>query len=98
MRKREAEELRRLEAALLENEYDEPDFDPEPELPEFYRDLQPEFDAYNTDDTDLDMDDYSEDVFDAPGRGNAISVLLTIATSLLLGSVVLLLLKYLGVF
>ena len=94
MRKRQEEELRRLEEALLKE--DAPDM-----LPEDPEDWDPDwevsedseyYDAYNTDDVDVDLDEYSEDVHDGAGRGGA-GILIVMLTMIVLSAGFLLLLK-----
>ena len=90
MGKRQQEELRRLEEALLESEY-------ETEAPDFWTNqgsVNPEI--YNTDEADVDMDAYSEDVHRGR-KGNGLSVVLTMLAMVLLSATILLLLKFLGV-
>lgn len=90
------EELRRLEEALLETE-DTEDTEWEPDEAETEPwDDDMDYQAYNTDDTDVDLDAYSEDVYrERSGRG--LSVLLTMLCMAALSVCILLLLKYLGV-
>ena len=93
MRKQQQAELRRLEEALMaENDWEEaaPDLD---EPHEQYADH--DYAIYNTDNTDVDMDAYSDDVHRGRRRnGSGILVVLTIA---LLAGVIALLLKFLEV-
>lgn len=98
MRRREQEALRRLEAALMENE-------PEPAFPadglesldEFWQDTAGmDYDMYNTDDADVDLDDYSEEVHRGKS-GNGLSVALTMVAMIALSASILLFLKILGV-
>ena len=98
MSKRQDEELRRLEEALLESEDTE---DTEDLLEPDEAETEPwdddmDYQVYNTDDTDVDLDEYSEDVYrERSGRG--LSVLLTMLCMAALSVCILLLLKYLGV-
>lgn len=96
MSKRQDEELRRLEEALLESE-DTEDTEWEPDETETEPwDDDMDYQVYNTDDTDVDLDAYSEDVYqEHSGRG--LSVLLTMLCMAALSVCILLLLKYLGV-
>lgn len=90
MGKRQQEELRRLEEALLESEY-------ENDVPGFSaRANAVDPDMYNTDDTDVDMDAYSEEVHHGRDRGG-LSVVLTMLAMVLLSAAILLFLKFLGV-
>lgn len=99
MRKQEAEALRRLEQALLEDTEPTP---PEADSPEWVEDFYEEtegsgFTVQNTDDTDVDPDSYSEAVY-APKRGGClVPGLVTLLALSLLTVMVLWLLKYLGV-
>ena len=98
MRKQQQKELRRLEEALLEAEYPQEAFpaDPENELDwEDYEDSE-SYDVYNTDDVDVDLDEYSEDVH-AGKSGSGISVVVTMLCMVALSAGILFLLKYLGV-
>ena len=96
MSKRQDEELRRLEEALLESE-DTEDTEWEPDEAETEPwDDDIDYQVYNTDDTDVDLDEYSEDVYrERSGRG--LSVLLTMLCMAALSVCILLLLKYLEV-
>lgn len=90
MGKRQQEELRRLEEALLESEY-------ENDVPGFSAHANAvDPDMYNTDDADVDMDAYSEEVHRGPNHGG-LSVVLTMLTMVLLSAAILLFLKFLGV-
>lgn len=98
MRKQEQEALRRLEQALLEAE--QPGEVPEDELyalDDSWQELsETNYEIYNTDDTDVDMDDYSEEVY--RGRsGSPLGALLMVLTMILLAVFILWLLKFLGV-
>lgn len=97
MRKQEQENLRRLEEALMAAE-------PSKEVPEeelymledSWQDLSDtDYEIYNTDDPDVDMTDYSEDVY--RGRSRSSLGVLLVVTLFLLAAVVLWLLKLLGV-
>ena len=98
MKKQELEALRRLEEELLSTEYeDQLQPDELDILEEAWQDFAefPE-DIYNTDDLDVDLDDYSEEVYqdNSPGPSSAVLVALTV---LLLLVVIFCLLKLLGV-
>ena len=88
MGKRQQEELRRLEEALLAS-------DDRQELPDWGSKAS-HYAVYNTDEADVDLDTYSEEVHQ--GRtGNGLSVLLTMVAMVALSAGILLLLKILGV-
>ena len=98
MRKRQQQELERLEAALLELEDDEEVFEAEPEVWEepWQVSSLPDYEMYNTDDADVDLDDYSEEVYqETSGRGS--SIFLTMLAMVALSACILLLLKFLEV-
>ena len=99
MRKQQQRELRRLEEALLETEYTQEAFPADTD--EFELDWEDydeseSYDVYNTDDVDVDMDEYSEDVRRGK-QGGGLGIVLTMLTMVLLSGCILLLLKYLGV-
>ena len=98
MKKQELEALRRLEEELLSTEYeDQLQPDELDILEEAWQDFAefPE-DIYNTDDLDVDLDDYSEEVYqdNSPGPSSAVLVALTVFLVLV---VIFCLLKLLGV-
>lgn len=98
MRKQEQENLRRLEEALLEAE--QPKDFPDEELyvlEDSWQEISDtDYEIYNTDDSDVDMDEYSEEVY--RGRsGSSLWVLLMVLTMVLLAVFILWLLKFLGV-
>ena len=62
MRKQQQKELRRLEEALLEVEDTEELFDPEEELDWEDVEIPEDYEFYNTDDVDVDLEDYSDEV------------------------------------
>ena len=98
MKKQELEALHRLEEELLSTEYEEELQSDELDiLEETWQDFA-EFPEgiYNTDDPDVDLDDYSEAVYqdNAPGPSSAVLVVLTV---FLLLVVIFCLLKLLGV-
>ena len=108
MRKQEEEELRRLEQALLEDASEEeipPEADPLEWVDEFYEDIVEEtgesfpqdFTVRNTDDVDVDLAGYSEDVYRAKRGGCLIPGLITVLALCILTAMVLWLLQYLGV-
>ena len=103
MRKQEEEELRRLEQALLEesDQEDFPEEDPLDWVDEFYDDAGQtpamDFTVRNTDDVDVDLDDYSEEVYRAKRGGCLIPGLITVLALCVLTAMVLWLLQYLGV-
>ena len=98
MKKQELEALRRLEEELLSTEYEE-ELQPDELdiLDEAWQDFA-EFPEgiYNTDDPDVDLDDYSEAVYQENARGPSSAALITL-TILLLLVVIFCLLKLLGV-
>ena len=98
MRNRQQKELQRLEKALMELDdtqayYNEPE-EEEPEL--FWEQPEEDYDIYNTDDTDVDLEAYSEEVHQGKS-GAGLSVVLTMLVMVALSASILLLLKYLGV-
>ena len=104
MRRQEEEELRRLEKALLEDP-DQEEFDQEEDplewVEDFYDDIgdtmPQDFTVRNTDNVDVDIDDYSEDVYRAKRGGCLIPGLITVLALCVLTAMVLWLLQYLGV-
>lgn len=88
MRKDQQEELRRLEQALLEADAQEAstsEEDSDAWLEEIFQEFNdeaeeeytPDYDVYNTDSADVDMDEYSEAVRDVPSKpGCALPVFL----------------------
>ena len=98
MRKQELDELRRLEEELMADEYMEEE--PLDEL-DLLDDTWQEFmevpiSVYNTDDTDVDLESYSKEVYRTQNRRPS-SGLLTVLIILLLLVVIFCLLKILGV-
>lgn len=93
MRKQQQAELRRLEEALIAEEYRE---DAVPDLEETWLEYtDQDYEIYNTDDIDVDMDTYSDDVLEGnPTKGAGIPIVLTL---LLLAAVIAYFLKFLGV-
>lgn len=94
MSKREEKELRRLEEALLEEEYTEE----APDMPEpvWQQNDDLDYDIYNTDDTDVDLEEYSDTIY-RERSGSGLAVLVTMLCMGLLSVFILILLKYLGV-
>lgn len=91
MGRRQDKELRRLEEALMES-------DDTQKAPGFWNNLS-EKDAYivfNTDEADVDLDEYSEEVHSGKKNG-ALSAALTMLAMAALSAAILLLLKILGV-
>lgn len=84
------EELDRLEAALLESEEEEAcASEEEEELPEdeeYEEAYLPDFDAYNNDTTDEDLEEFSEAVYEGRKRSplGALAVLLVLLCAVLL--------------
>ena len=98
---RQQKELRRLEEALMEMEDTQSDFQEEFDEAEeidtaWLRSTDLDYDIYNTDDTDVDLDAYSEDVHQGK-TGNGLGVVLTMILMVGLSAAILILLKYLGV-
>ena len=90
MRKNQQKELERLERALLEAE--------DTDYPEWDEQASPfDYDMYNTDDTDVDLEDYSEDVYRQKDR-RGLSAVVTMVAMVALSACILLLLRILGVF
>ena len=87
MRKSQQRELERLERALMEAE--DTDLYLDEKAPAGY-------DIYNVDDTDVDLEDYSEEVY---GResGRSASVAVTMVAMVALAACILVLLQMLGV-
>ena len=93
MGKRQQEELRRLEEALLETEYGT-------EVPDLW-DTGPDessapYAMYNTDPADVDLDAYSEEVHRGKAR-SGLAAVVTMLAMVLLSAAILMLLKALGV-
>ena len=86
MTRKEREALQRLEEALLEEQSRLPDQE--------YADFDGE--AYNTDQSDVDMDAYSEEVRQGR-RGNPLGLVLALFTTGLLACCIVFLLKIMGV-
>ena len=96
MRKDQEEALRRLEAALMEAEEEIPADETE-FLDDTWAELSnTDYDIYNTDDTDVDLTSYSEEVHRGR-RSGALSVVLTLLTLLALSAAILWLLRFMGV-
>lgn len=98
MDKRQQRELQRLEKALMESEYEERIPEDELELLEssWQESADMDYDVYNADETDVDLDAYSEEVHRGRGR-SVLSAVMTMLAMLLLSGCILLLLKFLGV-
>lgn len=101
MRDRQQKELRRLEEALMETEYEEEfseeEFDGIEEVDRTWQQsADMDYDIYNTDDADVDMDAYSEEVHRGK-TGSGLGVVLTMLTMVALSACILFLLKLLGV-
>ena len=105
MKKQEQEALERLEKALMEDPlYEEvpQEEDPLEWVEEFYEDVAEEtppadFTVHNTDDVDVDLEDYSEEVYRAKRGGCLVPGLITLLALCVLTAMVLWLLQYLGV-
>lgn len=98
MGKREQEELRRLEAALLESEYqDETPVDELDLLEDTWQEVTDvRYDMYNADYADVDLDDYSEDIHRGR-RSNSVLPLVAMLAIAALIAMIAWLLKFLGV-
>lgn len=87
MRKDQQEELRRLEEALMEMDQPEPEEDADQWLEDFYyvpeEDYAEPYDVYNTDEADVDLDDYSEDVHGGRQSGGCLVPILLFLTLVL---------------
>jgi len=88
MRKDQLEELRRLEEALLEQEAPEEDDwqeedDSDEWLEEFYSSEPVHCDVYNTDEADLDLEEYSRDVHQGNSGGGCLIPILIFLTLVL---------------
>ena len=99
MRRAQEKELRRLEEALLEAEYPQEAFSVDSDELELdweeFEESHP-YDVYNTDDVDVDLEEYSEEVHGGK-RGNGLGILLTMLVMVALSAGILYLLKLLGV-
>ena len=91
MGRRQEEELRRLEDALFENDSIDAVLDFWNEKPN-----TPAHCVYNTDETDVDLDAFSEEVHQGRGR-TALPMMLTMLAMVALSAGILLLLKLAGV-
>jgi len=90
MRKNQQRELERLERALMEAE--------DSDFQEWDSQASPaNYTMYNTDDTDVELDDYSENVYRQDDR-RGLSVAVTMVAMVALSACILLLLQILGVF
>ena len=97
MKKQELEALRRLEAALLEQPTEEVSEDDLEFSDDLWTELSDtEFDIYNTDDVDVDMAAYSEEVHQGIRRNPFLSFLIVVIL-LLLAASIWILAKQLGV-
>ena len=98
MRKAQQKELQRLEDALLEDvsENDTFVFGHHSADKTWQLFSEEDYTAYNNDDTDVDMNAYSEEVLQEPA-GRGLSVFLTMLLMLLLSAGILALLKIMGV-
>lgn len=102
MRKQEQEALRRLEAALMEQERTkEIPMEEDEDLEVIWQELADvdydvDYDIYNTDDTDVDLDDYSEDVHRGSQKNSFLTIFM-IFSLLLLAVAIFVLIRFLGV-
>lgn len=93
MRKQQQAELRRLEEALMAEDFPE---EAAPILEETWQEYADrDCEIYNTDNTDVDMDTFSEQVHAGSSRKGA--GILFVLTLLLLMAVIIYFLKFLGV-
>lgn len=87
MRKDQREELRRLEQALLEPELPEEDWqqdaDTDQWLDDFYSPEPVHCQVYNADDTDVDLEEFSEEVQRGHRSGGCLLPLMIILTLVL---------------
>ena len=91
------EQLRRLEEALLADEHLEEQLSDADLLAQTRTfSLKESCNSYNTDHADVDLEDYSDQVYEGK-RHKTIATLLVVFTILLLGGTVFYLLKFLGV-
>ena len=95
MRNRQQKELRRLEEALMEAEYADKDSLTQPE-DTWQQTAGPDYSVYNTDDADVDLDAYSQEVYQERS-GQGLSVVATMLVMVLLSLCILLFLKLQGV-
>jgi len=90
--------LKRLEAALLEEDKPDPQgtavFDP---IPEKKSTVTAGYRVYNTDKSDEDLEAFSETVRKADRSIGVLSILLVLLALLILGAAAFVLLRYLGV-
>ena len=95
MRNRQQKELRRLEEALMEAEYAEENNFDKP-VKTWQQTRNPDCRAYNTDETDVDLEEYSQEVYEEH-TGHGLGVVATMLVMVLLSLCILLLLKLQGV-
>ena len=93
MRKNQQQELRRLEDALMETEFANEWDAPNKTWQSF---SETNYNSYNTDDVDVDMNAYSEEVY-RERSGSGLSVFLTMVAMVALSLCILILLKITGV-
>ena len=99
MRRAQEEELRRLEKALMEADEIQEAFPADSDEMELdWEDFSEyeQYDVYNSDEVDVDMDEYSEDVHRG-SSGSGLSVVVTMVAMVALSAGILFLLKLLGV-
>ena len=87
MRKNQQKELERLERALMEAE----------DADDTQHGVSAGYQMYNADDADVDLEDYSEEVYGQDNR-RGLSVAVTMVAMVALSACILLLLQILGVF
>ena len=98
MQNRQQKELQRLEEALMETEWSEETTYAQPDTEDStwgYTSAS-DYDIFNTDDTDVDLEEYSEQVHQGHGS-SVLSVLLTMLSMVALSAFILLFLKITGV-
>ena len=98
MRKQEQEALCRLEAALMEQTHaDEIPVEETEEIDTIFQDWSDvDYEVYNTDDADVDMDEYSEDVHRGRHKNSFLPIAMVFSL-LLLAASIFILLQFLGV-
>ena len=82
MKKQELEELRRLEEELMASEYAPEDFDELDLLDDTWQEVADvSVSAYNSDDTDVDLDAYSQALSETAPKRSALPVILIVLLS-----------------
>lgn len=96
MGKREDAELRRLEEALLNDPVQQEIEIPELDFLPDDADADLDYDIYNTDNADVDLEEYSQQVYRQERSGSGLFVLITMLCMILLSAGIFLLMKLLG--